>query len=1231
VRITLEVTWNERTPTNSSKVSQSPQNTDIHKSVELGVTEGSVMDAWEQSGDGSPFAHEFRHCRLLDVKGAEPTWELGTTARGAARIRIEAPLTAELLVRAHGKQTQFPIAALLDGPQKSASDGPVDILIQRVAWDAIELQSLESEGIAAPGAVYPIALGFNVLSHETTDIGLQYSLELRPIRSNQVLWRSDPRPEVISTNKVERQTRQISVPMPIVEGLYVLEVRANWDPVSSLEGSALSRLLRRKKNGPSGSAVRKGTVLVMGSSGPRLADKEVASGVTIVDQLDLTRPHPARPTVAGRSQARSFDDQGWDVPPEATIEPRLRERIRGWIARPGEPVVGPATKAGLAWTAVELRAGHLGRPHRLTLAVSGDEFDALGVALIVPESASVRPRLLLDACVASRSGSERDGTRVFSWIVWPDHPAPVLVVFNRGERSAVTLKAVNMEEYAGDPPAARITETHPNAPRNLALQLSSPDVFDRFGGTVDGAAFIDRFSLTRNLRGYVLHCGASSVVVPDSLADRRIRKALDGQYDEDSLGPDTLEVLLRTLSVDGISVVLEVGLDGPIDNLPAPDSDEARTRGLSRIDAKGHVHSSAYQLLRPEVRTAAARHFARVLEPGSRHKNLAGLQLPLGPGSSLLGPIETGIDDWTYSEFVRAKFPAQAASQIPGLSDQSVDRFTARARFVTGAGRTAWLEWRAEQLGLVYSELAAEVAKSAPGATLLIVTPCLDEGLAGKEARRVDQLGEPADLAWQALGLDFRRWDANAPGLVVLRGVSRTGDELSSDLATSPELDRAVVHQGRRGLWISSSHGAMPDGRSNQLVLLSRPAGHDEMLGHAMAVIDPSVVVMTLSAVTGAEEQIARFARVFRGVPRPAPDGRQIPPLVSGVALRSWQSQGRTYLLLANDTPYEILQAAVVSVPAKTPIDDIGRGARLEPTEAPGGGQSLVLRLPPFAVTAVRIASPDAAIEPGGSYLTAMASLESQADGLSSRLVRSDAFIGPLSPGFEPDDQAVRAAASASNTKLTKVQSDGIRAREVKGWSILGDTESELSLDSNQPHGGQAALRLDARSGPVSIISDDFLTPAGAIQTVRIWMRSDRPDARVRVHIEGSSPQGHVARQAEVPVSTEWAERVIRIPDLPDDGLDWMVLRLEWGGPAPGSLWIDDISVQGQGPSETGRRAHRVLLEAVQAYRAKRYADFARLLGSRRARHAVPDLEHIQAPALRTGQTTDLPPGRRLR
>jgi hypothetical protein len=353
------------------------------------------------------------------------------------------------------------------------------------------------------------------------------------------------------------------------------------------------------------------------------------------------------------------------------------------------------------------------------------------------------------------------------------------------------------------------------------------------------------------------------------------------------------------------------------------------------------------------------------------------------------------------------------------------------------------------------------------------------------------------------------------------------------------------------------------------------------------------------------------------------------------VAVRSWSSGEWTYLSLANDTPFEVLQPAILHAPADAEVDDVGRGLRLEPVAAPGGGKHLVLRLPPFGAATVRVGSAKVKVEPGETRLPepAAAALAARAASLSDRLgrlARGEGSTGPPLPGFEPPMPAAPegrgpvtaeiGGASRPDPAAAKIED----SQEAAGWSALGDAANAVAIDPERPHAGLGSLRLDAKATPASAACEPFFAPGGTELTVRAWLRADRAGATVRVWIEGEADGRPLVRRADVPAGTDWAERAIRVPDLPPGGLDTVRLRFEWLGPAPGALWVDDVAVAGLGPSEAGVRAQRVLAEALQAYRLKRYADFARLVGSHRARQAADE-------PIRTGRATDLPPDRRLR
>ena len=599
------------------------------------------------------------------------------------------------------------------------------------------------------------------------------------------------------------------------------------------------------------------------------------------------------------------------------------------------------------------------------------------------------------------------------------------------------------------------------------LHLADPGALDRFGGA-------DSWTLANNLASYAASCGASSVILGDEAGDRDRRSALDGQAEEDATGPDRLDVILRVLGRRRLSAWREVRFDGPLGDLPAPDSPEALRRGLVRVDRSGRADGPAYQPLHPEVRAAMTVRAAAAVAARLDHPSLAGLVVRLGPDATLPGGPEVGLDDATYPRFVRSAFPPEVAAKIPGLDAADPNRFAARGQFVAGAGRKDWLDWRASQVGALYVEMARAVKKAAPGAALIVATPGLDDGPAGVEARKADRAGLAPIGAWQAVGLDLERWPIEADGPIVARGVAVSADDLGHDLATSPDLDAAVASRPGRGVWIGSTEGG--SSRSTALRLTARPIADgpsgEELFGHALAVLDARRVIVSGTSAAGHEERIARFARVFRSLPATPEAGPPAPRQDSGVSVRSFVSGGKTYVGMANDTPYTIVMESVLHAPADALVDDLGRRQRLAPAASPRGGKALVMELPPFGASAIRIGSPSATVEPIAEYLPSARDLDAQYARLSARLARLDpvaASAVPINAGFE-DSGRPRVALVAEVRPA--------RASATIGWSAEGDPANSVAIDPADPHAGRSSLRLDVKAVPGASVACARPVPA---------------------------------------------------------------------------------------------------------------------------------------------------------
>ncbi len=1285
IRLTVEVTW-AISPKGGDHIEgvDGAEGVDPARECFLELTQGRVIKAvpWPQDGPAGALSQGWLETAHGQGPAPDGSWRLGRQNEGRVRARIETTPEGSLVVRAGDQAVSLPLTAVMDKVQHSPPQAPLVVSVERLGWDSlfVDLGEPAGEGIVTPGTTVPVSIGWNILTPETTDVVVRTTAVLRPIRGGEVRWR-DEQHDLVPSNRLRPPARVWNVPAPVAEGTYVLEIRANWESAVR-DGTRIGRLIRRRKSASvSGSAVRRVEFTVIDSQpGPAVGAGSPRPGhsrETEVDSLDLSRLRTHRLLASGRSPTAGLGKSAWAVPPAALIEPSRRDRLRGWIMHTGAEAarLDAVDEAGLAWSAVGLRVSHPDRPHRLTLKITGGEPASLGVALVEPTTGiagGAPARLLLDACASGPPILQNGPPATFTWLVWPSASEMVLVLVNRGLDAPVRLGTVALTELDDVPPPPNIVEPRTRATRTLGLYLSGPNALDRFGGA---SGLRDAVIPAQNLSKYLGYCGATAVVLPEDLADRSIRRALEGMADEDSTGADRLQIVRRILTRQGYATWLELRFDKPtaLPALPPPDSALAVERGLVRLDRQGQPDGPAYHPIHPEIRAAMKDRVVQCLASGQKPGDGAakdawtGLVIRLGAGPTLLGTPDTGLDDATFARFVRETFSPETARGIPGVGNDEPNRFGVRSEYLAGVGRMPWLTWRSHALATLYAELALAARRAAPGAALAVVTPGLNSGPAGAEARRVDRAGLAPSQAWRCVGLDLPDWPNGSESPLVLRGIALSNDALAHDLATNFDLDSLVAARAQNGLLLTidgdspadsvlpaagrghdpagspfagdSSALSSPDDRGSgrlagdgsphsaanarQMVwLTSLPLGDgptaDEPLGHALAALDARCVFLAEKAVAGHEDRIRRFAGVLRALPawpavnlgdRRDPSSRQF-----GLTVLAMSDDTQTFLEIANDSPYPIRVGGVLDAPDAAAVDDVGRGLRLLPvTEA--GSRHLVLDLLPFGAAAVRVAAPRARLSsvvpyPSPAILTSM---QAQFNELSAQLARLNRGLAavptePPNPGFEPEP--ARTPSSPGRTDAVggsppPPDSPAGEPSVPRGWRRSADSTpaSTLVIDRENPHSGEGSLRLSANQTPASAVSEPFVPNVQSSMTVRAFFRASQPGAKVRVWIEGESAGRAYIRRTELELSALWEARAVRASDLPAGGLDSVRLRFELN--TPGVLWVDDLHVVNELASKSLRlNTQHTLLAALQAYREQRYADFARLAGSHWIRQA---------------------------
>jgi hypothetical protein len=388
------------------------------------------------------------------------------------------------------------------------------------------------------------------------------------------------------------------------------------------------------------------------------------------------------------------------------------------------------------------------------------------------------------------------------------------------------------------------------------------------------------------------------------------------------------------------------------------------------------------------------------------------------------------------------------------------------------------------------------------------------------------------------------------------------------------------------------------------------------VFAHAVAALDVGWVVVSASTLVGQEDRFRRFSGVFRSLPRP-----RTGPVGSssvGTVARLVTLPDRSYLCLANDTPYVSRVTAVIGAPPTAMIEDLERGMPM-PVEVVAGGRRVSVDLPPFGIKAFGIGATGVRLD------SVVAVHDSRRDAHRSAVARrlqslaSGGSIAHLNPGFEPES-LVRQASSGEQTD-----------QELVGWTTEGGAGASLAIDVIRPRTGQGSLRLTTSEPAAAATSPAFLPP-GPEATLRAFVRTDPPDAAVRVRIEsepGASAPVHLAADLPPQRRGDWTPLALRAPGLPADGQSMLRLRFELR--SPGRLWIDDLSLTGPGLAQ----ARSCLTAALQAYDEGRYADFARLARSHWVRDAGGPIDPLEAPPMvapLAGEvSTDLPARSRLR
>ncbi|HEX4149575.1 MAG TPA: hypothetical protein VHY20_11335, partial [Pirellulales bacterium] len=554
------------------------------------------------------------------------------------------------------------------------------------------------------------------------------------------------------------------------------------------------------------------------------------------------------------------------------------------------------------------------------------------------------------------------------------------------------------------------------------------------------------------------------------------------------------------------------------------------------------LNERVQQAMLTVVRELAARY--------TRHESFAGLALQLSAdGYAQLPGAEWGCDDDTLVRFTREV----------NLGDAAGPPHELRGRLLTPGVRRHWLRWRAEKLADLYGQMQSEIEAVHPGARLYLLGADMLNRPELLAALRPDLNKPPLleeMLRWVGIETSLYAED-KAPRLV---RVSRIGPQRSLaqqaavlELNHSEELDRLA---GSADLFFHEPQEARVasfDAKSpfrptyTRLVSQPLPAGRENCrrFAHALATRDAQLMadggwLLPL----GGEDGVREFVQAYRELP-PLPF-QPVAGATQPVAIRTAQTDHRTYLYLVNDSPWPTRASLTVAGPGDAKVE------RLVGCEnAPPASGDWSVQLKPYGLVSVTFSAPDVEFS--------RPRVELSPEAAKSLDVRVKELWSRAATLKHPEPKELL----ANGDFETAQAADG----SLAGWMLSDRTVAKMATDDSQPQHGKQALRLAGTVGGVHLTSVAFAPPPTGRLSVSAWLRvaDQQPAVPLRIVVQGLGPGQSYIRYASLtegstdgPVTDAWTRHVFQVRDLPE-GLSGVSVHFELA--AAGEVWIDDVRV----------------------------------------------------------------------
>jgi hypothetical protein len=1132
----------------------------LSRPVSLGIEPDEPGSMWVEEGRISVDSHSARIYDGVDID-------------------IEAPLDASLLVALSpaddpeaGSTQSIPLTQLVNRKVKTHLDERNNVLkVQRVPGDKLRVVTDRNALIYQPGE----AIAISVTPTQLADVAnTRIRLQARLVHATDRTEAATQEQECQLDETGSSPSLEYSLVAPQKEGVYDLELL----PTRHRLG------LSSPVNGG-----RRVQLVVLGTD-PRLPDSSTEPPVETL--LEINPANPAwwqrLPSIPGVPVLRK---------PLGSGDTAVRKHSLGDLVQLG------AGKAEGGWEAYPLPIQKPGEPHIVEIQYPSDVPQLLGISIVEPNEAGVVSPIGLDSGVYLPEDSSGAAPRmaVHRLVFWPRTKTPLLrldgstAVYGKirlkGPRHANVAAVIQRDDW----------QTHSMLPRRFPAGQRSGRLlagfYDRPFFTSNFAApqSVDpilKFALTDwrtfyeggirlvEYLNYMGHNGLmltvlaeGSALYPSELVEPTPRYDTGAYFStgQDAQRKDVVELLFRLFDREGLTLIPSLDFTAPLPALEmarreAPDS------GLELVDRHGkpwrgrqrQPSAACYNPLDQRVQDAMIAVVRELVHRYHHHPSFGGVALQLtADGYAQLPGSDAGFDEQTLARFQEATKVRLSAGERS---------LAGRAALLLGKERAEWLKWRAETMGAFYRRMQVEMAVERPGLKLYLAGSGLFDGpeLARELRPVLARVSTKNEEALLGVGIDPKTF-VDHDEIVLLRPQriaplrSLAAQAVNLELNLDQQLDRLFAEQPTPAalFYHEPREGRLENplrGPPSRLLAQPLPGGEHNRrrFVHAVAALDARAMFDGGRLLPmGQEHEMGSLVVAFRDLPD-APfetvEGQSQP-----VTVRSLSYSGRTYVYLANDSPWWVKVSLNVEKPADCTVSSLYPARRVP---APAGEnlskQSWSVSLEPYDLLSVAFSTEN--VKVSQPQVSLGASVAAQLDARIQDLTERARVLKeppPLETLVNGDFEGVTPRGGIAGWEISPAP--------ATAWAAPAPG-AEVAIDNQQPHNGQRSIRLSVKGGKAGLASSPFPAPATGWLSVAVWMKAGDATLapKLTLALEGTLAGRPYRREYSIPdaqkrfqLTDQWREYTFLFENLPTLEISPLRLRLTCEG--NGDAWVDDM------------------------------------------------------------------------